>query len=301
MPSSRASRQPRPNRRCAATAAAAAVTNVPATPIHTVAVAAVRNFRQPMCIPPSNRMNASATLTTRWTVPSLSRPKPGNRSDAAAANTRKNAGAGIRSRSLTRFDSTAAVPTSPMSKMARPNDSVPVTGRVLSRSGDYADQTSRHPSRHPNPPSVSRRCCHHEDMRLTPGEARERLGAARVARLATVSATGQPHLVPVTFAVDGDMIYTAVDHKPKTTTRLRRLANIAANPQVTLLADHYADDWDQLWWARADGHATVLTGPADIASPVALLAARYPQYQATPPAGPVIAITVTTWTAWSYT
>ena len=123
-------------------------------------------------------------------------------------------------------------------------------------------------------------------MRLTPGEARERLGAARVARLATVSATGQPHLVPVTFAVDGDMIYTAVDHKPKTTTRLRRLANIAANPQVTLLADHYADDWDQLWWARADGHATVLTGQADIASPVALLAARYPQYQATPPAGP---------------
>jgi PPOX class probable F420-dependent enzyme len=138
-------------------------------------------------------------------------------------------------------------------------------------------------------------------MRLTPGEARERLGAARVARLATVSATGQPHLVPVTFAVDGDMIYIAVDHKPKTTTKLRRLANIAANPQVTLLADHYADDWDQLWWARADGHATVLTAPADIASPVALLAARYPQYQATPPAGPVIAITVTTWTAWSYT
>jgi PPOX class probable F420-dependent enzyme len=138
-------------------------------------------------------------------------------------------------------------------------------------------------------------------MRLTPDEARERLTAARVARLATVSATGQPHLVPVTFAVDGDKIYIAIDHKPKTTTRLRRLANIAANPQVTLLADHYDDDWDQLWWARADGHAAVLTAPADIASPVALLAARYPQYQAIRPAGPVIAITVTTWTAWSYT
>ena len=152
VPSSRASFQPRPNRTCAATAAAAAVTNVPATPIHTVAVAAVRNFRQPMCIPPSNRMNASATLTTLCTVPSLSRPKPGNRSDATAANTRKNAGAGIRSRSLTRLDSTAAVPTSPMSKMARPNDSVPVTGRVLSPSGDTADHTSRHPSGHPSLP-----------------------------------------------------------------------------------------------------------------------------------------------------
>ncbi|HEY2281070.1 MAG TPA: TIGR03668 family PPOX class F420-dependent oxidoreductase [Streptosporangiaceae bacterium] len=138
-------------------------------------------------------------------------------------------------------------------------------------------------------------------MRLSASEARERLAVARVARLATVSASGQPHLVPVTFAVDGDLVYIAVDHKPKTTTRLRRLANIAANPQVTLLADHYADDWDQLWWARADGRADVLTAPADIAAPVALLAARYSQYQAIRPAGPVIAITVTTWTAWSYT
>jgi PPOX class probable F420-dependent enzyme len=137
-------------------------------------------------------------------------------------------------------------------------------------------------------------------MRLTPGEARERLATARVARLATVSAAGQPHLVPVTFAVDGDTIYTAVDHKPKTTTRLRRLANIAENPQVTVLADHYADDWNQLWWTRADGHATVLTRPGDTQAPVALLAVRYPQYQATPPAGPVIAITVTGWSGWSY-
>jgi PPOX class probable F420-dependent enzyme len=134
---------------------------------------------------------------------------------------------------------------------------------------------------------------------LSPGDARRRLAAARVARLATVSGTGQPHLVPVTFTVAGDTVYTAVDHKPKTTTHLRRLANIAANPRVCLLADHYADDWTQLWWSRADGHATVLTGP-ETAAPVALLAARYPQYQSTPPAGPVIAITVTTWTGWSY-
>jgi PPOX class probable F420-dependent enzyme len=138
-------------------------------------------------------------------------------------------------------------------------------------------------------------------MRLSPGEARQRLADARVARLATVSAAGQPHLVPVTFAVDGDSVYIAIDHKPKTTTRLKRLANIAANPQVALLADHYADDWTQLWWSRADGHATVLgAGPATEA-PVARLAARYPQYQATPPAGPVIAISVTAWTGWCYT
>ncbi|MBV9793819.1 MAG: TIGR03668 family PPOX class F420-dependent oxidoreductase [Actinobacteria bacterium] len=139
-------------------------------------------------------------------------------------------------------------------------------------------------------------------MRLTPGEARQRLAAARVARLATVSAAGQPHLVPVTFAADGDRVYIAIDHKPKTTTHLKRLANIAANSQVTLLADHYADDWTQLWWSRADGHATVLdAGSPATADPVALLVARYPQYRATPPTGPVIAITVEAWSGWSYT
>ena len=138
-------------------------------------------------------------------------------------------------------------------------------------------------------------------MRLSSGEARQRLVTARVARLATVSAAGQPHLVPVTFAAGGDSVFIAIDHKPKSTTRLKRLANIAENPRVALLADHYADDWTQLWWARADGHATIRTDPADTRAPIALLATRYPQYQATPPTGPVIAITVTHWSGWSYT
>jgi PPOX class probable F420-dependent enzyme len=142
-------------------------------------------------------------------------------------------------------------------------------------------------------------------MRLTSAQARERLAAARVARLATVSAAGQPHLVPVTFAIDtntdADTVYIAIDHKPKTTTQLKRLANIAANPLVTLLADHYDDDWTQLWWSRADGQATVLAPGPDTQAPVAWLAARYPQYQDTPPTGPVIAITVTAWSGWSYT
>ena len=88
---------------------------------------------------------------------------------------------------------------------------------------------------------------------VTPAEARGRFAAARVARLATADATGQPHLVPVTFAVAGDMVYTAVDAKPKRTTALRRLANVAANPRVSLLVDHYDDDWSRLWWVRADG------------------------------------------------
>jgi len=138
-------------------------------------------------------------------------------------------------------------------------------------------------------------------MRLSGTEARRRLAGERVAHLATAAADGRPHVVAVTFAVDGDVIYTAVDHKPKKTANLRRLRNIAENPQVSLLADHYSDDWTALWWARADGRAAILTRPGETEVPVALLAARYPQYRAGPPDGPVIAITATSWTAWSFT
>jgi PPOX class probable F420-dependent enzyme len=136
---------------------------------------------------------------------------------------------------------------------------------------------------------------------MTGEEARRRFAAARVARLATADAEGAPHIVPVVFAVDGDTIVTAVDRKPKRTTALKRLANVRANPRVALLADHYADDdWDALWWARADGHAQVLDpGAPRAARAVALLAARYPQHRAEPPAGPVLEIAVTRWSGWA--
>jgi len=136
-------------------------------------------------------------------------------------------------------------------------------------------------------------------MRLTTDEARRRFAAARVARLATVSEQGQPHLVPCTFAVEGELIYSAVDGKPKSTTNLRRLRNIAVNPQVTVLTDHYADDWSALWWVRADGQATIIEDPLAMAAPITLLAARYPQYITSPPGGPVIAIRVSRWAGWS--
>jgi PPOX class probable F420-dependent enzyme len=136
-------------------------------------------------------------------------------------------------------------------------------------------------------------------LNLEPAEARRRFAAAAVARLATVTPGGRPHIVPVTFAVDGDVIYSAVDAKPKTTTRLARLRNIAAEPRVAMLTDHYEPDWDRLWWVRADGAATVLAGAADMAAPLALLAARYPQYRAAPPGGPVIRVRVERWTGWA--
>ena len=136
-------------------------------------------------------------------------------------------------------------------------------------------------------------------MRMAEAEARRRLGAARVARLATVSGDGRPHLVPVTFALDGDVIYTAVDAKPKSTRDLRRLANLRANPSAAVLADGYSEDWAALWWVRADGDASIIDDRTGMAGPVAALARRYPQYVTDPPAGPVIAILVRRLTGWS--
>ena len=136
-------------------------------------------------------------------------------------------------------------------------------------------------------------------LQLPASEARRRFAGAAVARLATVGPDSRPHLVPVTFAADGDRVYITVDAKPKTTANLRRLRNIAGNPQVALLADHYEADWQRLWWARADGLASVLRQPADMAEPLRLLAARYPQYLASPPPGPVISILVTRWSGWA--
>jgi PPOX class probable F420-dependent enzyme len=128
---------------------------------------------------------------------------------------------------------------------------------------------------------------------VTGDEARTRFAAARVARLATAG----PHLVPVCFAVVRDTVWSAVDAKPKRTRSLQRLRNIATDPRVALLVDHYVDDdWSALWWVRADGTATV----HDAAPPaLALLVDRYPQYAASPPAGPFLEVRVTRWSGWS--
>ncbi len=125
------------------------------------------------------------------------------------------------------------------------------------------------------------------------------MGAARVARLATAGSDGQPHLVPVTFAVDGDRIYIAVDHKPKTTPNLRRLRNIGENPRVAVLADHYAEDWDELWWVRVDGRAHVVRDDDGMRHPLDVLAERYEQYRESRPAGPVIVIDAERWAGWA--
>jgi len=115
--------------------------------------------------------------------------------------------------------------------------------------------------------------------------------------MATVGPGPRPHVVPVTFAVVGERIFSAVDDvKPKTTKRLARLANVASNPAVSLLADHYEDDWSRLWWVRADGQGEVLATLPALA--LDALCQKYPQYAARPPAGPAVAVVVQRWSWW---
>jgi PPOX class probable F420-dependent enzyme len=129
--------------------------------------------------------------------------------------------------------------------------------------------------------------------------ARLRFAAARVATLATVDGGGAPHVVPVTFAVDGDTIVSAVDGKPKSGTVLRRHRNIRANPRVSLLAQHWDEDWSALWWVRADGLAVVTDTPSAVDRAVTLLREKYEQYTTVDVHAPVIEVTVHTWREWT--
>lgn len=136
---------------------------------------------------------------------------------------------------------------------------------------------------------------------LSPSTARQRFAGARVVRLATNNADGTPHLVPVTVAMVGpqrDRIGFVIDHKPKSTKALRRLANIAADPRVTFLADCYDEDWTRLWWARADAVATVVQDWRETEACIDALAGKYRQYRARRPDGPVVVATVQRWSGW---
>lgn len=138
-------------------------------------------------------------------------------------------------------------------------------------------------------------------MILPDAEIERLVASVRTARLATLRPSGSPHLVPITFATAGDRIVSAVDHKPKRTRRLRRLANITADPRVSVLFDHYDDaDWSRLWWIRADGRARVVEAGPEREEAIALLVARYSQYQAQPPEGPAVVIDVERWSSWSW-
>lgn len=132
-------------------------------------------------------------------------------------------------------------------------------------------------------------------------EALARLAGARVAHLATTRPDGEPHVVPITFAVTARSIATMVDHKPKTTDRLQRLVNIEAQPRVSVLVDHYSEDWAELWWVRVDGDAQVHHhGEAWVEAREAL-SGKYQQYLERPPAGAAVMISVDQVSYWAGT
>lgn len=125
------------------------------------------------------------------------------------------------------------------------------------------------------------------------------LTSSPVGRLATIGPNHRPHVVPIVFALDEDLIYTAVDQKPKRTKYLQRLRNIEANPAVTLLVDHYSEDWSELWWVRVDGIAEIHeTGPVWERA-TACLADKYPQYRGFPPDGSALTISIERISGWS--
>ena len=129
-------------------------------------------------------------------------------------------------------------------------------------------------------------------------EALARVAAARVARMATVDGRGEPHVVPVTFVLEGRTLYWAVDRKPKRAPELKRLDNLRANPAVQLVVDRYDEDWTRLWWVRLTGRGRVLEGGEESSRAEGLLAGKYAQYRRDPPPGPVVAIDVQTVTSW---
>jgi PPOX class probable F420-dependent enzyme len=126
-----------------------------------------------------------------------------------------------------------------------------------------------------------------------------RAAEQKVARMATTGRDQKPHIVPITFAIEDQVLYFAVDGKPKRTIDLKRLRNIAANPAVSILVDHYEDEWDRLWWVRLDGRARILTDHDEIDRALNLLAARYPQYRTSRPDGPVVAVAIGHASGWS--
>jgi PPOX class probable F420-dependent enzyme len=116
-----------------------------------------------------------------------------------------------------------------------------------------------------------------------PEEEREFFERHRLAHLATASAAGVPHVVPICYAVVGDALYFVVDEKPKRThTGLKRLRNILENPRVAVVIDDYDEDWSRLAYLLVHGEAQRVTEAGEFERALQALRARYPQYQSMP-------------------
>jgi PPOX class probable F420-dependent enzyme len=134
---------------------------------------------------------------------------------------------------------------------------------------------------------------------LDPHVMRRLVSAARVARLVTMDPDQRPNPVPFVFAVEDDLLVSAVDRKPKRSRDLRRLANIRDRPDVAVLVDHYDEDWERIWWVRLRGRGRVVEDGPERDRALAILAGKYRQYRDDPPDGPAILIEIADWRGWS--
>jgi len=105
-------------------------------------------------------------------------------------------------------------------------------------------------------------------------------------------------VVPIVFVLEGDTLYSAVDAKPKSSGRLRRIENARRRPDATVLVDHYEEEWRRLWWVRLRGRARVLDGGGEAERALDLLVDKYEQYRAQRPSFPVLAVDVVEWRSW---
>ena len=134
-------------------------------------------------------------------------------------------------------------------------------------------------------------------------EAWDRVRTARVGRMATVSPSNRPHVVPFVFVIvehgDARVVYWAVDHKPKRSSDLKRIRNLEANPAVELVVDGYEEDWQRLWWVRCSGTARVVDDESERRDALGALVDKYPRYRLAPPDGVVVAIDIATISSWA--
>ncbi len=113
-------------------------------------------------------------------------------------------------------------------------------------------------------------------------------------------ADGRPHVAPIVFAIEGDRVFSIVDAKPKRSPQMLRLRNIDGEPRVSLLVDHYDEDWRALWWVRVDGIAAVVESGPDRDRAIRLLFDKYRQYREwSTPIGAAMVIQIERWSSWA--
>jgi PPOX class probable F420-dependent enzyme len=123
------------------------------------------------------------------------------------------------------------------------------------------------------------------------GWARELLATQRVGRLAFLDDEDRPRVLPVTYAVLGDAVWSAIDDKPKRAAEPARVRYLRRRPEAALCVDRYSDDWSRLAWVQLLGRVDILSA-AESGAALQALAARYGPYRERTPPGPLLRLSV---------